>query len=147
MTLRRLLLATIVIPTFALAACDGSTTADNAESAEATTNVSEATIELDAEESPAEPEDPQPTLGNNAAEEQAPAPAAFAPSIPEPEYTPEPAPAPAPAPQAASIYGASSGISFSNCSEARAAGYAPIYQGNPGYSTKLDRDRDGIACE
>ena len=34
-----------------------------------------------------------------------------------------------------------------NCDAARAAGAAPIYQGQPGYRIKLDRDRDGIACE
>lgn len=28
-----------------------------------------------------------------------------------------------------------------------AAGKAPLYQGQPGYSSKLDRDGDGIACE
>jgi hypothetical protein len=36
---------------------------------------------------------------------------------------------------------------FRNCSEARAAGAAPIRAGQPGYSLKLDRDGDGIACE
>ncbi|PQP16610.1 hypothetical protein C5613_35985 [Rhodococcus opacus] len=29
----------------------------------------------------------------------------------------------------------------------KSAGAAPIYQGEPGYSTKLDRDKDGIACD
>lgn len=38
-------------------------------------------------------------------------------------------------------------VSYKNCSEARAAGAAPLYAGQPGYSTKLDRDGDGIACE
>lgn len=38
-------------------------------------------------------------------------------------------------------------VSYANCSEVRAAGAAPIRQGEPGYSTKLDRDRDGIACD
>ncbi|MGW4482125.1 excalibur calcium-binding domain-containing protein [Rhodococcus triatomae] len=37
--------------------------------------------------------------------------------------------------------------SYGNCSEARAAGAAPIYAGEPGYSRKLDRDGDGVACE
>lgn len=37
--------------------------------------------------------------------------------------------------------------SYSNCSEARAAGVTPIYRGQPGYSAKLDRDGDGVACE
>lgn len=38
-------------------------------------------------------------------------------------------------------------ITYRNCSEARAAGAAPLYAGQPGYSTKLDRDGDGVACE
>ncbi|MFV9452415.1 excalibur calcium-binding domain-containing protein [Rhodococcus sp. NM-2] len=38
-------------------------------------------------------------------------------------------------------------FSFASCAEAKAAGAAPIYQGEPGYSTKLDRDKDGIACD
>ena len=37
--------------------------------------------------------------------------------------------------------------SFSNCSEARAAGAAPVRRGDPGYGTHLDRDNDGIGCE
>ncbi|MGI8755107.1 MAG: excalibur calcium-binding domain-containing protein [Acidimicrobiales bacterium] len=42
---------------------------------------------------------------------------------------------------------ASSGASYSNCSEAKSAGAAPISRGEPGYSSNLDRDNDGIACE
>jgi hypothetical protein len=34
-----------------------------------------------------------------------------------------------------------------NCDAVRAAGKAPLYPGQPCYSLKLDRDRDGIACE
>jgi hypothetical protein len=41
----------------------------------------------------------------------------------------------------------SSDTSYANCSEARAAGAAPLYQGDPGYSSRLDRDGDGVACE
>ena len=37
--------------------------------------------------------------------------------------------------------------SYRNCSEARAAGAAPLRRGQPGYSARLDRDGDGIACE
>jgi hypothetical protein len=37
--------------------------------------------------------------------------------------------------------------SFPNCDAARAAGRAPVGQGQPGYSPHLDRDGDGIACE
>ena len=43
--------------------------------------------------------------------------------------------------------GGSSGTFYKNCSEARAAGAAPIYRGEPGYREKLDRDNDGLAGE
>ncbi|WP_240666779.1 excalibur calcium-binding domain-containing protein [Longirhabdus pacifica] len=36
---------------------------------------------------------------------------------------------------------------FANCSEAKAAGAAPLHKGDAGYSTSLDRDGDGVACE
>ncbi|MEV4863299.1 excalibur calcium-binding domain-containing protein [Streptomyces ossamyceticus] len=36
---------------------------------------------------------------------------------------------------------------YENCDEARAAGAAPLYQGEPGYAPHLDRDGDGVACE
>ena len=36
---------------------------------------------------------------------------------------------------------------FRNCSEARAAGAAPVMRGNPGYAPRLDRDGDGVGCE
>lgn len=36
---------------------------------------------------------------------------------------------------------------YPNCTAARAAGAAPIRRGQPGYSGRLDRDGDGIACE
>jgi hypothetical protein len=36
---------------------------------------------------------------------------------------------------------------FANCSEARAAGAAPVRRGDAGYSSSLDRDGDGIGCE
>jgi hypothetical protein len=36
---------------------------------------------------------------------------------------------------------------YANCTAVRAAGAAPIYAGQPGYSRKLDRDGDGVACE
>ncbi|MHA6767031.1 excalibur calcium-binding domain-containing protein [Sphingobium ummariense] len=39
------------------------------------------------------------------------------------------------------------GDSWRTCTDARAAGTAPIYRGEPGYSEKMDRDGDGIACE
>lgn len=36
---------------------------------------------------------------------------------------------------------------YANCTAVRAAGAAPIYAGQAGYSSKLDRDGDGVACE
>lgn len=56
---------------------------------------------------------------------------------------PEPAPAavsPAPAPAPSTTY-------YGSCADVRAAGAAPLHRGDPGYSRKLDRDGDGIACE
>lgn len=38
-------------------------------------------------------------------------------------------------------------VYYKNCSAARKAGAAPLYEGDPGYRKKLDRDGDGIACE
>lgn len=60
--------------------------------------------------------------------EAAPAPPAVAP------------PAPAPLVQVPDVF-------YQNCSAVRAAGAAPIRAGQPGYSTKLDGDGDGVACE
>ncbi|WP_159029839.1 excalibur calcium-binding domain-containing protein [Streptomyces marincola] len=36
---------------------------------------------------------------------------------------------------------------YENCDAVRAAGQAPLYRGEPGYRSGLDRDDDGIACE
>lgn len=38
-------------------------------------------------------------------------------------------------------------IHFSSCKEAWANGYADIHEGDPGYSAKLYRNHDGVACE
>ena len=38
-------------------------------------------------------------------------------------------------------------IHFSSCKEAWAHGYSDMREGEPGYSAKLDRDHDGVACE
>lgn len=50
---------------------------------------------------------------------------------------------------AAKAPAASSGgsVYYKNCDAVRAAGADPIYAGQPGYSSKLDRDGDGVACE
>lgn len=50
----------------------------------------------------------------------------------------EPPAQPEPAPQQAY---------YSSCREAKAAGAAPLYRGDPGYRSGLDRDGDGVACE
>ncbi|WP_404373803.1 excalibur calcium-binding domain-containing protein [Sphingomonas sp. MMS24-J45] len=51
-----------------------------------------------------------------------------------------PQPLAAPADAVADVY-------YPNCSAARAAGAAPIHDGEPGYAYHLDRDHDGVACE
>jgi hypothetical protein len=39
------------------------------------------------------------------------------------------------------------GDRWGGCNDARAAGTAPIYRGEPGYRPNMDGDDDGIACE
>ncbi|MGX5715189.1 excalibur calcium-binding domain-containing protein [Arthrobacter sp. MAHUQ-56] len=56
------------------------------------------------------------------------------------KVVPAPVQAPAPAPAPATAY-------YANCSAAKAAGAAPLYRGQAGYSSSLDRDGDGVACE
>ena len=55
-------------------------------------------------------------------------------------------PQPQPQPQQGFVSQPQQG-SYRNCSEARAAGAAPLHRGDPGYSPRLDRDGDGLACE
>lgn len=43
--------------------------------------------------------------------------------------------------------GRSRGGTYANCAAARAAGAAPVRQGEPGYGRHLDRDGDGVGCE
>jgi hypothetical protein len=74
--------------------------------------------------------------------EPAPAPPAEPAPAPAP-VQPAPAPAPAqraPAPAPVEVY-------YKNCDAVRAAGAAPIYAGQPGYASHLDRDKDGIGCD
>ncbi|CAN5664526.1 hypothetical protein BH10ACT1_BH10ACT1_17250 [soil metagenome] len=65
-----------------------------------------------------------------------------APTVPPPTAPPETAPLPTAAfvPEAPSAY-------YANCTDARNAGVTPLYRGDPGYASKLDRDDDGVACE
>lgn len=64
---------------------------------------------------------------------------------------PEPAPArpllQAPPQDAGAPGGGGGDTYYANCTEVRAAGADPIYRGEPGYASKLDRDGDGVACE
>jgi hypothetical protein len=54
---------------------------------------------------------------------------------------------PLPFPDAAEPATGGGDLHFRYCSEARAAGVAPLYRGDPGYAPHLDRDGDGVACE
>ncbi|CAH1209610.1 hypothetical protein PAECIP111893_03074 [Paenibacillus plantiphilus] len=38
-------------------------------------------------------------------------------------------------------------VTYKNCTQVKAAGAAPLHKGDPGYSRKLDKDGDGVACE
>ncbi|WP_427135797.1 GmrSD restriction endonuclease domain-containing protein [Pseudarthrobacter sp. S9] len=59
-----------------------------------------------------------------------------------------PAPAPAQVQMApAPVAPAQAPAYYANCAAVRAAGAAPIHVGQPGYSSKLDRDGDGVGCE
>lgn len=49
--------------------------------------------------------------------------------------------------RAAGFNGGSSSGAYRNCTEARAAGAAPVRRGEPGYGPHLDRDNDGVGCE
>lgn len=64
---------------------------------------------------------------------------------PPPAYTPPKTTEPAYIPPPVKVPDA--GVYYANCSAVKAAGAAPIYRGEPGYSSKLDRDNDGVACE
>ncbi|WP_328841589.1 excalibur calcium-binding domain-containing protein [Nakamurella leprariae] len=79
------------------------------------------------------------------------------PVVDVPEVVAEPDPTPiaaavAPArtsqaPAAPPAPAASASVSYKNCDAVKAAGAAPLYRSDPGYSSKLDRDGDGVACE
>ncbi|WP_329357674.1 excalibur calcium-binding domain-containing protein [Streptomyces anulatus] len=66
-------------------------------------------------------------------------------TAPAPETTPPANPTPAgnaskPPKDPAPAY-------YENCDAARAAGAAPVEEGDPGYAPHLDRDGDGVGCE
>ncbi|WP_442802293.1 MULTISPECIES: excalibur calcium-binding domain-containing protein [unclassified Rhodococcus (in: high G+C Gram-positive bacteria)] len=66
---------------------------------------------------------------------------------PPPVYTPEPVHTPPLVYTPPPVVEAPSSVYYKNCSAARAAGAAPVYIGEPGYGSHLDRDNDGIGCE
>ncbi|WP_142120264.1 GmrSD restriction endonuclease domain-containing protein [Arthrobacter sp. SLBN-122] len=93
---------------------------------------------------------PAPAVAEPAPAAVAPAPAPVAPAPAPVAPAPAPvAPAPvAPAPVApAPVAPAPAAAYYANCAAARAAGAAPLYAGQAGYRSALDRDSDGIACE
>ena len=53
----------------------------------------------------------------------------------------------APVTQPATTAPPSPSVYYANCAAARAAGAAPVYRGDPGYGSHLDRDGDGVGCE
>jgi micrococcal nuclease len=67
---------------------------------------------------------------------------------PTPQQTATPKPTPKPEPKVETGSGGSnSNVYYKNCTAAKAAGAYNIKRGEPGYSSNLDRDNDGIACE
>ncbi|MFC9664814.1 excalibur calcium-binding domain-containing protein [Nocardia sp. NPDC127606] len=44
------------------------------------------------------------------------------------------------------VQSGSAGGAFRSCDDAMAAGRAPLFRGEPGYSPHLDPDGDGLAC-
>ncbi|MCU1404442.1 MAG: hypothetical protein JWQ43_745, partial [Glaciihabitans sp.] len=73
-----------------------------------------------------------------------------APAVPvdKPAPTADPVPAAQPAPtEPAPAAPAEPTVVYANCEAVRAAGAAPLYADQPGYSSKLDRDGDGVGCD
>lgn len=65
-----------------------------------------------------------------------------APKAPAAERPAAKAPAAQPAPKSQPKQ-----VSYANCTQAKAAGAAPLRRDEPGYAPHLDRDSDGVACE
>jgi micrococcal nuclease len=55
--------------------------------------------------------------------------------------------APPPSPPSTASATSVASVYYANCTAARAAGAAPLHEGDPGYRPALDRDHDGVACE
>ncbi|MET9627998.1 excalibur calcium-binding domain-containing protein [Lentzea sp. NPDC006480] len=67
------------------------------------------------------------------------------------ETPPPPPPPPAPVPKPTTAKPTTppkpKPVFFATCDDARRAGAAPLYWGQPGYRVELDDNRNGIACE
>lgn len=64
--------------------------------------------------------------------------------------TPPPPPPPAPTttkPKPTTTQPRPKPVYFATCDDARRAGAAPLFWGQPGYRVELDENRDGVACE
>ncbi|MFG1604612.1 excalibur calcium-binding domain-containing protein [Actinoplanes sp. NPDC049265] len=72
-----------------------------------------------------------------------PTPTATPPARPKPKPKPKPATTKKPKPKKTP----KQAVYYKNCDAVRDADAAPIHEGDPGYSRKLDRDGDGIGCE
>ncbi|MVQ39773.1 thermonuclease family protein [Paenibacillus anseongensis] len=71
-------------------------------------------------------------------------------ATPVPTASPTTAPTagqPTPSPTVKPAPTTESNVIYNSCAEAKAAGVYNIKRGQPGYSSKLDRDNDGVACE
>jgi hypothetical protein len=77
---------------------------------------------------------------------RAPIPASWRAEKPE-DVTPGPLPSTAPRASERRALTVEASVYYRGCKEARAAGVAPIYRGQPGYRPGMDGDNDGIACE
>nr|BFE64025.1 hypothetical protein GCM10020063_085510 [Dactylosporangium thailandense] len=138
MIVRRWIVAVLAVA--ALAACDPNTPAKPnnlvgvAPSAEASPSESP---------SPSPSASPTPTpsaeIPTTAAAVPTPPPPAATTKKPAPAKTTTKPPAPKTTPPAA--------VYYKNCDDVRAHGAAPLYRGQPGYRSGLDRDNDGVACE
>lgn len=82
-----------------------------------------------------QPAEPEPT--------ETPEPEATDTPEPEPTNAPQPTRTPTPTP----ADDRDDDVYYANCAAVKAAGRAPLLRGQPGYSRKLDRDGDGVACE
>ena len=58
-----------------------------------------------------------------------------------------PTPPPTSAAAATPAMGSDGAVYYASCAAVRTAGKAPLLRGQPGYRSKLDGDRDGVACE